>query len=108
MSSSRKSKRTYWTTPNERHPESAHAILPKRAPTPAVTVMASAAQKVTRNTPFVTLAPPARAANPPRSARNSRDTAATRGIRLVVGAMRTVKRGMAAPTANVLADVSAA
>ena len=88
--------------------EPAHANLPKRAPMPAVTAIASAPQNVTRHAPFVTLAPPARAANPPRYARNSRDTPATKGTRLVAGTMTTVRSGMAAPTANVLADVSAA
>ena len=47
----------------------AHAPVPKSAPTPAVSPMASAPQKVTRRAPTVTRAPPTRAATPPRSAR---------------------------------------
>ena len=45
----------------------AHATVPNSAPTPAVSAMASGPQNVTRIAPTVTPAPPARAANPPRS-----------------------------------------
>ena len=43
--------------------------------------MAIAPQNVTRIAPIVTPAPPARAANPPRSARNTSEVPETRGIR---------------------------
>jgi len=55
--------------------------VPNSVPTPAVTPMARAPQKVTRSAPTVTPAPPARAANPPRSARNNSEVPETRGIR---------------------------
>ena len=58
-----------------------HATVPNNQPTPDVIAMASAPQKVTRIAPDITLAPPACAASPPRSARNSSDVPATRGIR---------------------------
>ena len=75
---------------------------------PAVTAMANAPQNVTRSAPLIVFAPPAHAAKPPKSARNSREIPATKGGRLAAGAMMTVKRGMAAPLAKVIADVSAA
>jgi lysozyme len=58
----------------------AHAPVPKRAPTPAVSPIASAPQKVTRRAPTVTRAPPTRAATPPRSTRQARDAPETTGI----------------------------
>src|ERR1035438_7510420 len=57
-----------------------HATVPNNHPTPDVIAMASAPQKVTRIAPTITLAPPACAASPPRSARNSSEVPATRGI----------------------------
>src|ERR1035438_7488453 len=86
----------------------AHATVPKSQPTPAVRAMASAPQKVTRIAPIVTPAPPARAANPPRSARNSNEVPATRAIKPDAGPRVTTKRGMAAPTAKLQAEANAA
>ena len=71
-----------------------------RAPTPAVTAMASAPQNVTRIAPTATPAPPARAARPPRMARNTSDVADTTGIRLESGDQGHRSKGMAAPTAK--------
>src|SRR4249919_3238810 len=86
---------------------SAH-VVPKRAPTPAVRPMANAPHNVTRIAPTVTRAPPTRAAKPPKSARNSSDVPETTGIRAVSGTKAAVKRGIAAPTAKLPADASAA
>ena len=55
------------------------ATVPNSAPTPAVAAIASAPQNVTRIAPSATPAPPARAANPPRSARNKSEVPETRG-----------------------------
>jgi mannan endo-1,4-beta-mannosidase len=52
--------------------------VPNSAPTPAVTAIASAPQNVTRIAPAATLAPPTRAAIPPRSARKNKDVPDTR------------------------------
>src|SRR5579863_9110155 len=62
------------------------AAVPNSAPTPAVSAMAKAPQNVTRIAPTVTPAPPARAANPPRSARNTSEVPETRGIIPAAGA----------------------
>ena len=48
--------------------------------------MASAPQNVTRIAPIATPAPPVRAANPPRSARNSSEVPETKGIKRAAGA----------------------
>jgi hypothetical protein len=56
----------------------------------------------------MTLAPPARAANAPKSARKSSEVPDTKIIRLDSGDKAVVKSGMAAPTAKLLADASAA
>src|ERR1019366_4417383 len=85
-----------------------HATVPNSHPTPEVIAMASAPQNVTRIAPAVTLAPPACAANPPRSARNAREVPATRGIRPASGAKAVTTRGMAAPTAKLAADAAVA
>ena len=85
-----------------------YITVPNRVPTPAVTAMASAPQNVTRIAPTVTPAPPARAANPPRSARNANEVHETRGIRLVSGVNAVTRSGMAAPTAKLPADANAA
>src|ERR1035438_2658760 len=77
-----------------------HATVPNSQPTPAVIAMASAPQKVTRIAPVIILAPPACAARPPRSARNSNDVPATRGISPASGASAVTRRGRAAPTAK--------
>src|ERR1017187_2900897 len=62
--------------------------------------MASAPQNVTRIAPTVSPAPPARAANPPRSARNNSEVPETRGIKPAAGTMAVTKRGMAAPNSK--------
>jgi hypothetical protein len=85
-----------------------YETVPKNAPAPAVTAMASAPQNVTRIAPAATGAPPARAANPPSSARNTSDVPATRGIRAVSGAMAVTRRGKAAPIAKLPAEASVA
>ena len=85
-----------------------HATVPKRDPTPAVSPMASAPQNVTRIAPIVTLAPPTRAANAPRIARNTSEVPETMGISLDSGTMATANSGMAAPTAKLAAEVNAA
>ena len=65
-------------------------------------------QNVTRIAPIVTLAPPARAAKLPRSARNMSEVIETSGISLAAGAMAVTKIGMAAPAAKLAADANAA
>ena len=70
-----------------------HTIAPNNAPTPAVTPMAKTPQKVTRIAPTVTPAPPAPAANAPKSARNSSEVPGTRIIRLASGTKAVTKRG---------------
>jgi hypothetical protein len=70
--------------------------------------MARAPQNVTRIAPSLTLAPPTRAANPPKNARNNNDVPATRGIRLATGATAVTRRGRAAPTEKLAADAIAA
>jgi hypothetical protein len=92
----------------DRNPQVPVAAVPNRAPTPAVSAMARAPQNVTRNAPSFTLAPPACAARPPRSARNNSEVPETRGIRVATGAMAVTARGMAAPTAKLAADANAA
>lgn len=85
-----------------------HATVPNRAPTLAVRAMASAPQNVTRIAPTCTLAPPARAANPPKIARNTNEVPETTGIRLDPWTMAAATNGIAAPTAKLAADVNAA
>ena len=77
-----------------------HTTVPKSAPTPAVSAMASAPQNVTRTAPLATPAPPTRAATPPRSARNTSDAPDTTGIRPDAGVTAVTARGRAAPTAK--------
>src|ERR1035438_8632814 len=86
----------------------AHETVPNSHPTPAVSAMARAPQNVTRIAPMVTPAPPARAAKPPRSARNSSEVPETRGIKPAGGARAVTNRGKAAPTAKLPADANAA
>src|SRR5579863_331813 len=86
----------------------AHTTVPNKAPTPAVSPMASAPQNVTRITLGMTLARPARAANTPKSARKTSELPDTKTIRLAAGAKADTTRGMAAPTAKLAADASAA
>ena len=85
-----------------------HTIVPNKAPTPAVTPMARAPQNVTRIAPAETPAPPAPAANAPKSARNKSEVPGTTIIKLDVGAIVVTKRGAAAPTAKLLAEANAA
>src|SRR6185295_5642420 len=85
-----------------------YTTAPNRAPTAAVSAIASAPQNVTLKAAFVTGAPPACAPNPPRIARNKMDVPATTGISAVLGVTRTVNKGMAAPTAKVPAEAKAA
>src|SRR5664280_3495264 len=82
-------------------------VMPKRAPTAAVTAIASAPQKVTRRAPVAMGAPPAFAAIEPRDARKTSDTPATYGIRCFSGTRATAATRTAAPSANVMADVKA-
>ena len=85
-----------------------HTTVPNKAPTPAVNPIASAPQKVTRIAPTATRAPPALAANAPKSARNSSEVAGTKITRLASGTKAVVKIGMAAPTEKLRADANAA
>ena len=94
----------------EKHVEAlpVHEAVPNSDPTPAVSAMASAPQNVTRIAPIVTPAPPARAAKPPRSARNTSEDPETKGINIAGGTVAVTRRGMAAPTAKQAADANAA
>src|SRR5581483_4565312 len=85
-----------------------HGAAPNMAPTSAVNAIASAPQKVTRNVPSAIGAPPARAANAPRIARNTSEVPATKAARCVEGTRTTVNSGKAAPAAKVVADAIAA
>jgi len=85
-----------------------HATVPNNAPTPAVTAIASAPQKVARIAATLTPAPPARAANPPKRARNTSEVPPTRATRVDAGARAVTRRGIAAPAAKLPADASAA
>jgi len=60
-----------------------YATTPNIRPTPAVSAIASAPQKVTLIAPTVIDAPPARAAIPPRRARKIRENTATTGYKLL-------------------------
>jgi hypothetical protein len=70
--------------------------------------MASAPQNATRIAPDTTPAPPARAASAPNSARKNSDVPDTKIDKLVIGASVVVTSGIAAPTAKLPADASAA
>src|SRR5664280_2624380 len=85
-----------------------HTTVPNSHPMPEVIAMASAPQKVTRIAPVITLAPPACAASPPRSARKSSEVPDTRGINPASGDMAVTKRGRTAPMAKLPADAHAA
>jgi CRP-like cAMP-binding protein len=84
------------------------ATAPNKAPTPAVIAIASAPQKQTRPAPARTLAPPARAATAPSSARNESDKPATHGVTRCPGANAATVNGNNAPTAKLAADANAA
>jgi hypothetical protein len=85
-----------------------YGVAPKSAPTPAVTVIASAPQMVTRIAPLIMLAPPANAANAPRAARKNREAAVTTGIKRVCDATIVATSGSVAPTAKLAAEDNAA
>ena len=59
----------------------AHATTPNSRPTPAVSAIANAPQKLTLIDAFSTGAPPARAATPPNTARKTIERNATAPIR---------------------------
>ena len=69
---------------------------------------ANAPQKVTRNVARKMFAPPAFAPIAPNKARKPNDAADTIGTSTFVGETTTISNGMAAPTENITADVSAA
>ena len=75
---------------------------------PAVRAIANAPQNVTRAVARRTFAPPAFAPIAPRRARKPKDAADTMGTSAPAGDTTTMSKGMAAPTANVAAEVSAA
>ena len=85
-----------------------YRAVPKIAPTPAGSPMASAPHCVTRRAPVIIEAPPACAAKAPNEARNIRDVPVTMGISLASGTMIAVRRGVAAPVAKLPAEASAA
>jgi len=85
-----------------------HIAVPNNIPAPAVIAMASAPQNVTRIILGKTRAPPACAANVPKSIKKIIDVAATVKIRCGSGATAETIKGMSAPTAKLLADASAA
>ena len=70
--------------------------------------MASAPQNVTRAVARKMFAPPALAPIAPRRARKSKEAPDTMGTSAPVGDTTTMSKGIAAPTANDAADVSAA
>src|SRR5450759_1954007 len=82
--------------------------VPNNFPIPAVSAIAKAPQNVTRAVARRTLAPPALAPMAPSSARKPKDAADTIGTSAPAGATTTMSKGMAAPTENVAAEVSAA
>src|SRR5450756_176864 len=82
--------------------------VPNNFPMPAVSAIAKAPQNVTRTVARRTLAPPARAPIAPRTARKPKDAADTSGTSAPAGDTTTMSKGMAAPTENDAAEVSAA
>ena len=84
------------------------AAVPNKAPTPAVSAIASAPQNMTRIAPAIIPAPPARAASAPSSERNKSEVPATNGIRTAIGAIAATASGMVAPTAKLAAEAIAA
>ena len=91
-----------------RRGSASHKAAPNKAPTPAVSAIASAPQNVTRTAARNTDEPPVRAANEPRSARNSKELPETVHTSVEAGATTTRRSGMAAPTVKVAAEASAA
>ncbi|MNI71438.1 hypothetical protein D3C73_1273110 [compost metagenome] len=70
--------------------------------------MASAPQKVTRQAPVMTLAPPALAAMAPNVPRNTNDMPDTQGTTPCSGATNVTPSGNAAPTTKLAAEAKAA
>jgi len=68
-----------------------YTIVPNKAPTTAVTTIASAPQNVTRLVAFRIGDPPVRAARTPRAARKARDIPNTAGTKLDWGTIITVR-----------------
>jgi hypothetical protein len=89
-------------------PVQPQTAVPTKAPMPAVSAIAKAPQNVTRAVALRTFAPPALAPIAPRRPRKPKDAAETIGTSIVAGATTTISNGIAAPTANVAADVRAA
>jgi hypothetical protein len=83
-------------------------LAPNNAPTPAVSAMASAPQKVTRTIDFHKGAPPTRAATPPSKARNKSELPETTQTSEEIGTIKISNNGNNAPTVNVPADAMAA
>src|ERR1700686_4654477 len=81
---------------------------PKSLPMPAVRAIAKAPQNVTRAVARRTFAPPVLAPIAPRRARKPKDAADTRGTSAPGGDTTTMSKGIAAPTENDAAEVSAA
>jgi hypothetical protein len=73
-----------------------------------VTPIANAPQNVTRIAPGIIRAPPARAANAPRTAKDSSELTDTATVSDPLGISAVTRRGMAAPTEKLAADASAA
>jgi hypothetical protein len=90
------------------HGPNLQTTVPKSFPTPAVSAIANAPQNVTRAVARRTLAPPALPPIAPRRARKPKDAVATIGTSAPAGDTTTMSKGMAAPTENDRADVSAA
>ena len=82
--------------------------VPNNLPMPAVRAIAKAPQKVTRAVARRTFAPPTLAPIAPRRARKPNDAADTIITSALAGETTTMSKGMAAPTANVAAEVNAA
>ena len=77
-----------------------HKVAPNKAPTPAVKAIASAPQKVMRAMERQTGEPPARAAEKPNNARNTKEPPETVQTKADRGTTIT-RSGRAAPTAKV-------
>jgi hypothetical protein len=84
------------------------AATPKSAPTPAVSAIARAPQKVTRAAAEAADAPPARAESDPRSARKRSEPMNTAHTSAEDGKRSTITSGSNAPTAKVAAEANAA
>ncbi len=83
-------------------------VAPNKAPTPAVSAIASAPQKVTRTVALHTGAPPTRAAKEPNIARKKSELPEIAQTSANRGTMRTSRSGRAAPAAKVPAEANAA